>query len=201
MENYAFAKDKKVVVFELDDVLYPKKDYLLQLYYLFAQFIEYTDQKEAKPILDFMQSEYIAHGETDLFGKTVKQFDLSPAFKYNFDLLHKTARLPLKLLLFQNILNFLQELVVNRIKICIVTDGDPEEQLNKIKQTEWNGLGEYLTVYFTQELNKTKSAIYEEIIKAENITTNELLVVGNNKNNERETEFHYLSYIVSVDIL
>jgi len=31
-----FPEDKKVYVFELDDVVFPKKDYLLQVYYLFA---------------------------------------------------------------------------------------------------------------------------------------------------------------------
>ena len=34
---------KKAFVFELDNVLYPEKDYLLQVYYLFASFLEYSE--------------------------------------------------------------------------------------------------------------------------------------------------------------
>ncbi|MEJ5052826.1 hypothetical protein [Sphingobacterium sp. MYb382] len=43
MKKVAF--DKSVYVFEIDDILFPKRDYLLQVYYLFANFIEYTEGK------------------------------------------------------------------------------------------------------------------------------------------------------------
>ena len=46
----------------------------------------------------------------------------------------------------------MQEIVVDRKKIFIVTNGNPEQQLNKIKQTEWHGLEPYLTCYFADEI-------------------------------------------------
>jgi len=200
MDAYQLVKDKQIVIFELDDVLFPSKDYLLQVYYLFAQFIEYTEQKNAQAILDFMRSAYESSGTDKLFVKTAQNFELSNTYQHNFDLLHQTARLPLKLLLYQNILKFLQELVIDRKQIYIVTAGDPEQQLNKIKQTEWNGLEKYLTVYFADELNQPKAEIFQNILGSNNLSAGNALVVGANKFDEQQSELVNLPYIESLEI-
>jgi len=200
MDINQLIKDKKLVIFEMDDVLFPAKDYLLQVYYLFAQFIEYSEQKSAQQILDFMRAEYESVGAENLFEKTASKFELAEAYKHNFDLLHENARLPLKLLLYKNMLNFLQELVVNRISINILTSGNPLQQLNKIKQTEWNGLEKYLTVFFADELNQPKSEIFNNILNSNNLSVKEALVVGANNFDEEQSKLINLPYIVSLEI-
>ena len=200
MNAYQKIKDKDLVIFELDNVLFPEKDYLLQVYYLFAQFIEYTEQKTATPILEFMRNEFETNGTSDLFEKTIAKFGIDLKYKHNFDLLHLNARLPLKLLLYQNMLEFLQELVVERKKIYIVTAGNPGQQLNKIKQTEWNGLENYLTVYFSEELNQPKSEIFQNILANNNLSPDKALVVGANNLDEQQSNLINLPYIVSLDV-
>ncbi|WP_231460105.1 MULTISPECIES: HAD hydrolase-like protein [unclassified Pedobacter] len=200
MDINQIVKDKKLVIFELDDVLFPAKDYLLQVYYLFAQFIEYSEQKSAQNILDFMRKEYETAGAENIFQKTAIKFELAETYKHNFDLLHENARLPLKLLLYKNMLNFLQELVVDRKKIFIVTSGNPLQQLNKIKQTEWNGLEKYLTVYFAEELNQDKSEIFNNILTGNNLSPKDALVVGANNFDETQSNLSNLPYIVSLEI-
>lgn len=200
MDAYQYVEDKQLVIFELDNVLFPEKDYLLQVYYLFAQFIEYTEQKNAQPIISFMQAEYENNGIEGLFEKIAKQFGIDEKYKYNFDLLHLNARLPLKLLLYKNILEFMLELVVNRKQIFIVTAGNPEQQLNKIKQTEWNGLEQYLTVYFTEELGQSKAEIFQNILNNNNLSPDQALVVGANNFDEQQSKLINLPYIVSLEI-
>lgn len=200
MNAYQLVADKQAVIFELDDVLYPEKDYLLQVYYLFAQFLEYSELKNAQAILGFMKNEFEQNGPENLFNKTAEAFDIDLKYKHNFDLLHQTARLPLKLLLFKNVLNFLQELVVDRKKIFIVTAGDPEQQLNKIRQIEWNGLEQYLTVFFADELNQPKSEIFQNILNDNNLSANEALVVGANNFDAHQSKMIKLPYIVSLEI-
>ena len=200
MDAYQYVKDKQIVIFELDDVLFPEKDYLLQVYYLFAQFIEYTEQKSAQPIIEFMRATYENNGTEKLFEKTADRFAIDMKYKHNFDLLHQNARLPLKLLLYKNMLEFMQELVVDRKQIFIVTAGNPEQQLNKIKQTEWNGLEQYLTVYFVDELGLTKAEIFQNILNSNNLSPNQALVVGANKIDEQQSKLINLPYIVSLEI-
>jgi len=200
MDANQYVQDKQLVIFELDDVLFPEKDYLLQVYYLFAQFIEYTEQKSAQPILEFMRNEYGINGAAQLFEKTANQFGIDNKYEYNFNLLHQNARLPLKLLLYKNMLEFMQQLVINRKKIVIVTAGNPEQQLNKIKQTEWNGLEQYLTVYFVDELGQPKAEIFQNILNDNNLSLNQALVVGANKFDEQQSKSINLQYIVSLEI-
>lgn len=200
MDAYQYVKDKQLIIFELDDVLFPEKDYLLQVYYLFAQFIEYTEQKSAQPIIEFMRATYENNGAEKLFEKTGDQFAIDMKYRHNFDLLHQNARLPLKLLLYKNMLEFMQELVVDRKQIFIVTAGNPEQQLNKIKQTEWNGLEQYLTVYFAEELGLTKVEIFQNILNNNNLSPNQALVVGANKFDQQQSKLINLPYIVSLEI-
>ncbi|RYE48810.1 MAG: haloacid dehalogenase, partial [Sphingobacteriales bacterium] len=109
-------KNKKAAVFGLDNVIYPERDYLLQVYYLFAQFLEYTEQMDAKAVLEHMQSLF-EQGDPKIFKETAEKFNIPQKYEENFHLLHQTARLPLKLLLFDNILSLMQEIVVDRKQI------------------------------------------------------------------------------------
>ena len=94
----------------------------------------------------------------------------------------------------------MQELVVDRKKIYIVTAGNAEQQLNKIKQTEWNGLEQYLTVYFSDELNQPKAEIFQKILNDNNLSPKEALVVGANNFDEEQSKLINLPYIVSLEI-
>lgn len=181
-----YLKEKQGFIFELDDVLYPRKDYLLQVYYLFAQFIEYGEQISATEILDAMRNYYSESGEEGIFAYTCEKFDIPEKYRMNFDLLLLGAKLPLKLLLFNEILPFLQAIVLERKQIFLLTDGDPAMQLNKIKQLEWNGLEQYLTVYFTAE-TAPKPAIQslEYLLEKHGLVRRDVLFVGRNQVDEQ----------------
>lgn len=180
-----YLKNKQAFVFELDDVLYPQKDYLLQVYYLFAQFIEYAEQISADEILKSMQQTYLTTGSEDIFEKTAAQLDIPLKYKMNFDLLFLSARLPLKLLMFNEMLSLLQEITVERKQIFIFTNGDPMMQLNKIKQMEWHGLENYLTVYFAAETaSKPSSEGIQMILDKHNLKKEDVLMVGKLKLDE-----------------
>lgn len=153
-----YIQDKQAFVFELDDVIYPEKDYLLQVYYLFAQFMEYGEQTDAGAMVKSMQETYFSEGADAVFDKTARLFDIPYQYKINFDMLMNSGRLPLKLLIFNQILKFMQEIVVERKQIFIFTNGLPAQQLNKIKQTEWHGLENYLEVHFAMESSAKPSA-------------------------------------------
>ena len=174
-----YIEPKKAFIFGLDDVLYPEKDYLLQVYYLFSEFMAYSLQLDSKEVIAFMQAEFAAHGATAIFEKTAAKFDIPEKYATNFALLHQNARLPLKLLLYQQVLSFLQEVVVERKEIYLLVDGYPLQQLNKIKQTEWHGLEQYLKLYFTEEF-EVESSIksLQFVIDQHQLNKEEILIVG-----------------------
>jgi phosphoglycolate phosphatase-like HAD superfamily hydrolase len=53
-------------------------------------------------------------------------------------------------------------------------------QLNKIRQTEWNGLEHYLRVYFAEELKpKPDSGTIDRICEEHGLKRRRILVIGN----------------------
>jgi phosphoglycolate phosphatase-like HAD superfamily hydrolase len=143
---------KQAFIFELDDVLFPEKEYLYQVYYLFAGYIEYVELHDAKVLVNLMVQTHEQEGADKVFDVLKERFKLDEKYRANLEHLHTTAQIPLRIMLYPEMLALLQDIVVDRKQIFIVTNGDPKTQLNKIKHTDWQGLEQYLTCYFANEL-------------------------------------------------
>lgn len=150
------SEDKTIYCFELDDVLFPRRDYLLQVYYLFANFVAFTEGlSSADDMTKFMKNTYVHQGEEKVFALTKEIFGLLESYEDNFKRLQANAQLPLKLLLFEEAERMLCSLCQSGKKITILTKGNPVEQLNKLKHIDWGEFEEYknsLKVYFIDEL-------------------------------------------------
>jgi FMN phosphatase YigB (HAD superfamily) len=169
-------------IFELDNVIYPEKDYLFQVYYLFASFIEYIELFDAKVITDLMVDTYKAEGGDKVFDKVKEKFAIDEKYRENFDRLMLTAKLPLKLLVYQAVLEMFQDIVVDRKKIFLVTNGRPGLQLNKIRQTEWHGLEPYLICYFAEEtLSMPEPDVLHLLLKEHSLERREVVMIGNSE--------------------
>ncbi|MBD1433877.1 HAD family hydrolase [Sphingobacterium sp. DN00404] len=156
MNNGTHAFNKSVYVFEIDDVLYPKPEYLLQVYYLFSNFAEYTEGLPiAKDMVGFMKETLETIGEDEVLPKTIAYFGLHEGYRENFERLKANAHLPLKLILKEDIKRLLLSLFEKEKHVGILTDGNPIEQLNKLKHIDWQDLSRFLPslkVFFIREL-------------------------------------------------
>jgi len=169
---------KKAVVFELDGVLFPKKDYLLQVYYLFANLLEYTETvPPAKDLTDFLKKAYECHGEEGLFERAAEAFAIDQKYKESFERLHLTAQLPLKLLLYRPMLDLMDALRGNGKQLLVLTEGNPTMQLNKLRQVEWNGLDKVVKVYFEEELRKRRLNPMAFLLEDNGLQAGEVLCV------------------------
>ncbi|MEJ7780250.1 MAG: HAD hydrolase-like protein [Daejeonella sp.] len=171
---------KKAYVFEMDDVLFPESDYLLQVYYLFANFIEFSEgTPPSKDLIDLFRTTYKHHGDEGIFDRVKEGFGIDEKYRVNFERLYFSARLPLKLLLYIPVLKLLQEIIIDRKQIFIVTNGKAEIQLNKIRQTEWNGIENYLKVYFAGEIKlKPEPDVLSYIIQEHKLQRKDFVIVG-----------------------
>ncbi len=181
MNFEGYLPNKKVFIYAFDDVLYPQKDYLLQVYYLFTEFLEYIEQRPAKPLLAVMQEYYSNHGAEGLFDYLTETQALDKKYLTNFNTLHETARLPLKLLLYKQVLDQLQQLEVDRKSIILWLEGKPEIQVNKLKQLEWNGLETYLTTYFADEIQSQADQALNFVLMQHAWNKAEVVFVGLNE--------------------
>jgi FMN phosphatase YigB (HAD superfamily) len=173
-------KRKTAFILELDDVLYPAKDYTLQVYYLFANMLEYIELIDAKQATDLMTTTYMEDGAEAVFDKLVQAYPVAEKYSDNFSNLFVTAKLPLKLLLYQNMLTLLQDIVVDRKKLFIVTNGSVPQQVNKIKQIEWHKLEPYLTCYFADEtVPKPEPDVIHLLMQEHDLQRRDIVMIGN----------------------
>jgi len=173
-------KRKKAFIFELDNVIYPEKDYLFQVYYLFAALLEYTELIDATQTTELLVNTYNTEGKELAFDRLKEKFNISETFRYSLNNLLVTAKLPLKLLVYKNILNLLQEIIIDRKKVFIITNGNPAQQLNKIQQTEWHGLEDYLICYFTEEtIAKPEPDTIYLLMKEHNLQRRDVVMIEN----------------------
>lgn len=181
---------KKAFIFGLDNVLYPEQDYLLQVYYLFANFIEFTEGfPSASDLTEFCKNSYLHHGDEGIFDRIKQAFGIEEKYRENFTRLYKTARLPLKLILYPNVISLLQDIIVDRKAIIILTNGMPEIQINKIMQTEWNGLEKYLKVYYVQEIvPKLASNPITYILEKEDLQNHDVSIINCEESDKEFTQ-------------
>lgn len=148
-----FPPEKKVFIFELDEVIYPKRDYLLQVYYLFANFLEFTETFPPQAdLVAFFKDHLDRQGENMIFEHAAETFNFDLKYKEHFERLFVNAVLPVKLLMCDGVSELLHNIVRADKQICILTKGNPLMQLNKIKHIEWGTLASKLKVYFIDEL-------------------------------------------------
>lgn len=177
--------NKTAYVFDLDNTIYPEKDYLYQVYFQIAQFIEYNELIDSKELTAFLVKTFQDEGRKDLFNKLIAQYQLKPEYLENFLRLIRNARLPLKLLMYKEVLQLMQDLVMERKRLFILTNGNIDQQSNKIKQLEWNGLEQYITCYFANE-TKPKPAPDSmlDLLEKNNLKASEVLFIGDSTEDE-----------------
>jgi len=173
--------DKKLYLFELDDVLFPKKDYLLQIYYLFAQFVEFTEGRPiAADMVNFMKEVYMEQGEDAVYEATKDHFKFDKDYRENFERLKVNGHLPLKLYLYIEIKLLFASIIERGAKIAILTKGNPAMQLNKLKHIDWQGFDRDVRIYFSDELNFRNIEPFSYIALENQINETDLIFIEDN---------------------
>ncbi len=196
-------EQKKAFVFDLDNTLYPEKDYLYQVYYMVGQFIEYQETFDHQIITKYLINEFETNGRAHIFDKLIEQFNLKEEYVENCIRLLRTARLPLKLLLFKEAEWMLNELVDHKKPIFILTNGSTDQQVNKVTQIEWKGLQKHIKCYYANEIvPKPAPDGLLKIMEDHELEPKDLVFIGDADIDENcakaaGVEFHYIESIVS----
>lgn len=175
--------DKDLYLFELDDVLFPRRDYIIQVYYLFSSFYEFTEGTvEANTMAQFMAKIYDLHGESEVYLATKTMFNIDDKYEENFHRLIANAQIPLKLELSLQVRDLLLDLTNSTKQIAILTKGNPTEQLNKLRFIDWgpfDKLKESLKVYFVDELEFRNLDPLAFIAKEYNLEIHNITYINN----------------------
>lgn len=174
--------DKDLYLFELDDVLFARQDYILQVYYLFASFFEFTEGTvKANDMAQFMKKVYEHHGEDQVFVAIREIYGVDEKYHENFDRLQANAQLPLKLEIQQGVVETLKVLFEAKKQVAVLTKGNPVEQLNKLKFIEWGDLQQFkndIKIYFIDELEFKSFDPIDYIANENNLAKEKILFLN-----------------------
>ncbi len=194
---------KLAFVFDFDNTIYPEKDYLYQVYYMIGQFVEYQETFDHDIITKFLTDEFEANGREKLFDKLIEKFNLKEEYKENMLRLLRTGRLPLKLLLFKEMEWIMNEVVNNNRLLFLLTNGNVEQQRNKIVQVEWNGLQKNLRCYFANEIKPKPAPDALQLLMEEHaLSPEDVVFIGDSKEDEEcaksaGVDFYYVKNMVT----
>lgn len=194
---------KLAFVFDFDNTIYPEKDYLYQVYYMIGQFVEYQETFDHDIITKFLTDEFEANGREKLFDKLIEKFNLKEEYKENMLRLLRTGRLPLKLLLFKEMEWIMNEVVNNNRLLFLLTNGNVEQQRNKIVQVEWNGLQKNLRCYFANEIKPKPAPDALQLLMEEHaLSPEDVVFIGDSKEDEEcaksaGVDFYYVKNLVT----
>lgn len=130
--KFDLFKQYKVVVFDLDNTLYDEKKYLFSVYKEIGKYVSKKTKGCAEKYSDFLINEFNMCGRSKLFNKFLIYFDLTEII-YLEDLLNILRNHVVPLFMFNKVNELINFLIDNDIGIYILTNGNIEQQKNKIK--------------------------------------------------------------------
>lgn len=139
MKNF-FTKEQlflyENIIFDLDNTIYDENEYL------FACYNAIENNICIKGVSDFLRNQFLAAGRKNLFDLCIQHFKLNANYKPRFLEILRTNHFQKKIPTYNYFIPLVKELLQNKKKIIVVTNGNVEQQKNKIQQIEWNELDE-----------------------------------------------------------
>ncbi len=173
-----------LVIFDLDDTLYPEKDYLFLVY---QEIADYTQQKygiSKKISFSFLKESFLKNGRENLLDIFIKEKQIDNKEIKNYLYIMRTISLRGKLKLFPLIKLKLKQ-AVSTTKVCVVTNGNPIQQRNKVAQIDWDDI-EVHNIYYANEISPKPSCEIYEIIKKDFLLNenDKILMIGDSQIDE-----------------
>lgn len=127
----------EAVVFDLDDTLFDEKTYLFEAYRQIGDLLAARTGSPASEIFTFLKESFLLSGRQNLFDRVLAKYYLGSDTKGEMLTILRTLRPSHPLTLYPQAKIYLEKLRADEKKIFILTNGNPDQQLNKISLLAW----------------------------------------------------------------
>jgi phosphoglycolate phosphatase-like HAD superfamily hydrolase len=175
-EFYSFS----LYIFDLDNTIYNEEDYLFQAYWTIAKefagkFPSYTIQDLFRIIKDI----YEVQGRVKLFDKFLETINLDKSYLPVCLNILRSLKTENPIEIDEIIKPILFDLQIRKKMVFVLTNGNTEQQKNKIRNIHWEGLDNYLRIVFANDIEpKPSKAGVEHILNISNTVKNDALFIG-----------------------
>jgi HAD superfamily hydrolase (TIGR01549 family) len=169
-------------VFDLDDTLYEEILYIKGAYELIANEVGSRYQLSKHEVLNYLLNTFQSAGRTNLFNKMEAYFKIKDSRINDYLGILRTVKFNSQLSLAIEMKEFLLELYRQKKKLAILTNGNPEQQHNKIAHIEWPIPIVDILIVYANELEakpSPKGLLY--ISEKLNIKADKLIFIGDSE--------------------
>lgn len=199
LSEYEWIDRFSLFVFDLDNTLYDEKTYLFSGYRKIADLLSIRgEDSKANEYYEYLINEFNQNGRHNLFDKFIARFNLSVTMEKLLDILHNQQ---VCIQLDEHAKELLDLLMVKNKKVYILTNGNVNQQKNKIRLLKIEETYPLLNIVYASQLAPKPSPIsLEYIMKQEGITSKEVILIGDSKIDEEtaknaDTNYLYIQNI------
>jgi HAD superfamily hydrolase (TIGR01549 family) len=187
----------RVFIFDLDNTIYNEEEYLFQGYAAIARFLAgVSGVINEEVFFQELKNIFLMEGRSRLFDKVVKKFHLDHSLVSDCIRILHTFEITDKLKINLKIKLLLAELKRADKYIFILTNGNPTQQKNKVKNIEWGELIDYFQVLYANELKpKPSSDGVEKILMMTAGKKSEVVLIGDSETDRLCAENSGIVYV------
>lgn len=145
-------------IFDLDNTIYNEEEYLLQAYSAICdQLADSAHRHDRESLLKLMLNIYNQEGREKLFDKFLSRSGLGLSNLPECLKILRTFDPERKIELFPETEKILKYLIKLGKKVFVLTNGNPDQQRNKIRSLVWNNLDNRITFILANEIEPKPS--------------------------------------------
>lgn len=138
-------------IFDLDNTLYEERIYLFSAYLEISKYVAEKFQIEKTLIENFLTNEFLTVGRKNLFSKLIIHFDLPEGVLADILFILRNHKLENFINLYPRMQKLINQLILKKKTVCILTNGNCLQQRNKINQIDWGEI-KNLKVFYASEI-------------------------------------------------
>jgi HAD superfamily hydrolase (TIGR01549 family) len=167
-------------IFDLDNTIYNEEDYLFQAYSAICdRFSEIAPEHDKKSLLNLMMKIYREEGRDKLFDKFLVRSGIGEGYLSECLKILRTFNPEKQIEIYSKSEEILRFLIEKDKKIFVLTNGNPGQQKNKIRNLVWHGFDEKITFIMANEIEpKPSPAGIIHILEITGIEKNKTLFIG-----------------------
>ncbi|MCJ7449317.1 MAG: HAD family hydrolase [Bacteroidales bacterium] len=184
-------------IFDLDNTIYKEEDYLFQAYEAIAEkFAGILPSCSKKALYATLKDLYLQQGRDKLFDKFLNAICLDKSYLPDCLKILRSFKPGKPLKIDKKVKKILNSLKNQGKSIFILTNGNVDQQKNKIKHINWDGLDKKIGFVFANEIEpKPSPAGVLHILKITGIERNRTIFIGDSEADKKCAQNSGISYL------
>lgn len=178
MDHIVSFNNYNCYIFDLDNTLYDENSYLFSAYEEMALNLSLKYDIDAIIVKNFLVETFLVSGRLKLFNNLINSFKLPQSVLPDLLNILRNHKMINQISLFPELEVLIRKLIIENKSIFILTNGNVQQQKNKINQIDWKGIKKLKFVFANELVPKPSPEGVLFILKESNCKRDKVLFIG-----------------------